>query len=69
GFSYRLRTLFGADQNLRIGLYNAYNRKNPLYYQLKTELVVENGRLTEKKSFVGVQLLPVLPSLSYSLRF
>ncbi|MBV6425746.1 MAG: hypothetical protein KIPDCIKN_00230 [Haliscomenobacter sp.] len=69
GLSYRLRSLFGADQNLRIGLYNAYNRKNPLYYQLKTELVVENSRLTEKKSFVGVQLLPVLPSLSYSLRF
>ncbi len=69
GLGYRLNPLFGAEQTLRIGVYNAYNRKNPLYYQLKTELVVTDGRLKEKKSFVGVQLLPVLPSLSYSLRF
>ncbi len=51
-------------QLLKIGLYNAYNRKNPLYYRLK-EKVDQPG----EKEFVQVTLLPILPSLHYSFTF
>jgi len=51
-------------QLLKMGVANAYNRKNPLYYRLK-----EKRDGSGEKEFVQVSLLPILPSLSYSLRF
>lgn len=53
-----------SKQILKFGLYNAYNRKNPLYYRLKDK-VDQPG----EKEFVQVTLLPILPSLSYSITF
>ncbi len=53
-----------SRQILKIGLYNAYNRKNPLYYRLKDKV----GQPGEKE-FVQVTLLPILPSLNYSISF
>lgn len=69
GMSIRLDPLWGLQQSLRLGVYNVYNRRNPLYFKIKSDLAIENGRLVERKSLVGVQLLPVLPSLSYALRW
>ncbi len=51
-------------QLLKVGLYNAYNRKNPLYYRLKDK-VDQPG----EKEFVQVTLLPILPSINYSVTF
>jgi len=51
-------------QLLKMGVANAYNRKNPLYYRLK-----EKRDGSGEKEFVQVSLLPILPSLSYSLVF
>ncbi len=58
---------FGHTFN--IGVYNAYNRRNPLYYNLRTQIENPNGQLRETKQFVQVWLIPIAPSLSYSLRF
>ena len=50
-------------QTLRIGVYNAYNRANAYYaYEYKDPF----SALTEERQ---VRSLPVLPSLSYSIRF
>ncbi|MFN7116085.1 MAG: carboxypeptidase-like regulatory domain-containing protein [Saprospiraceae bacterium] len=54
---------------VNIGVYNAYNRRNPLYYDLRTKFVTEGEELKETKEVVQVWLLPVLPSVSYSIRF
>jgi len=53
-----------GQQLLKIGVANAYNRKNPLYYRLK-----EKRDGSGEKEFVQVSLLPILPSLSYNLLF
>ena len=52
------------QQILKIGVYNIYNRKNPLYFRLRN-IPNTNG----EKEFVQVTLLPITPSLSYSVRF
>lgn len=51
-------------QLLKVGLYNAYNRKNPLYYRLK-----DKTDQPGEKEFVQVTLLPILPSMNYSFTF
>lgn len=54
---------------INAGVYNAYNRRNPLYYNIRTQIDNVDNQLQQTKSFVQVWLLPALPSLSYSLRF
>ncbi len=54
---------------LNVGLYNAYDRRNPLYFNLQTKFVNEGGELKETKEFVQVWLLPILPSVNYSIKF
>ena len=49
---------------LKLGVYNIYNRKNPLYYRLK-----EKADGSGEREFVQVTLLPILPSLSYSVKW
>lgn len=53
-----------GQQILKFGVYNLYNRKNPLYFRLRDK---PNGN--GEKEFVQVTLLPITPSLSYSVRF
>ncbi|HOY16935.1 MAG TPA: carboxypeptidase-like regulatory domain-containing protein [Haliscomenobacter sp.] len=59
----------GIAHHFQFGAYNAYSRRNPLYYQLRTIYVEEDGRLKEEKVFTGVHLLPFLPSINYSVKF
>lgn len=47
-----------------LGLYNAYNRNNPFYTEL-----VRNKETDGKFEFRQLSLLPVLPTLSYSISF
>lgn len=54
---------------INIGLYNAYNHQNPLYYDIRTQIVKESDELKERKEYTQVLLLPMLPSVSYSVRF
>ncbi|MEM6378292.1 MAG: TonB-dependent receptor, partial [Bacteroidota bacterium] len=57
----------GLQYHLYAGLTNIYNRANPLYYRLSSEVGIQNGQLTQFKRFVGVQLLPILPSVNFSV--
>lgn len=54
---------------LNAGLYNAYNRNNPLYYDVRRVLVNQNNVLVTRYNFVEVQLTPMLPTISYRLGF
>jgi len=57
------------DHTFSAGVYNLYNRKNPVYYDLRTQLLNRNNELRERKKFVQVWLIPVFPYLNYSIRF
>jgi len=54
---------YKGQQMLKIGVYNAYNRKNPLFYRLREK---EDG---SGREFTQVSLLPILPSFSYAYQF
>jgi hypothetical protein len=54
---------------LNIGIYNVYNRNNPLYYDIRRFLVNQQNTLTTRYRFVEVQLAPILPSVSYQVKF
>lgn len=49
------------------GLFNAYNRKNPFYYYLEAsnDFVNQGQRIDLKKK----SLFPILPSISYNIKF
>lgn len=65
-FSFHTRKIL---HNINVGVYNAYNRRNPIYYELRNKFVTVGEALKETKEVVQVWLLPVLPSVSYSIRF
>ncbi|MEZ4986067.1 MAG: TonB-dependent receptor [Saprospiraceae bacterium] len=54
---------------LNLGIYNVYNRNNPLYYDVRRFLVNQNNVLATRYQFVEVQLAPILPILSYQFGF
>lgn len=54
---------------LNVGVYNAYNRNNPLYYDVRRFLINQQGVLFTGYQFVEVQLTPILPIISYQLAF
>ena len=50
-----------GQRTLSIGIYNVYNRKNPLFLQFET---VDN-----QVKLVKYSLFPIIPSISYSFKF
>ena len=54
---------------INVGAYNLYNRKNPLYYDLRNRYTNVNNSLIAISEFVQVWLLPILPSVSYQFSF
>ncbi len=69
GFQFKKQTNWG-ERSWHLGLYNAYNRKNPYYYFFETELISDNGGpllpLVKLKQF---SLFSMLPSISYHFSF
>ncbi len=57
------------SHGLKAGVYNVYNRQNPLYYDLRPTMEVKNGGLREGKQLVQVTLAPILPYFNYTIRF
>ena len=51
-------------QKMTIGVYNAYNRKNPLFVELR-----RNPAVPTKLEEYGTRLFSIMPSFSYSLSF
>ena len=63
--TYQLKTSWG-EQEFVAGVYNAYNRLNPVYYLL-VDRPNEQGVLVPQYS--QLSLLPIVPSLRYRVRF
>ena len=53
-----------------VGLYNVYDRHNPVYYDTRREWTVEDNQLPrETRSYRQVYIAPLVPTLSYQLTF
>ena len=54
------------ERTWEIGLYNAYNRRNPFFYDISEETLANGNKKTSLKRY---SLFPVLPSVSYNFKF
>jgi outer membrane cobalamin receptor len=53
-----------------IGVFNVYNRKNPFYIDIRTKSSYDNNyRELRKYEYVQYSLFPIIPSISYQLKF
>ena len=81
---YRLKPNHRVDLNLHtvlpgkqgrfthaidVGLYNAYDRHNPVYYETRKDWSVQNNQLESDQKYLQVFVAPLLPALSYQLTF
>lgn len=55
-----------GERTWELGVYNAYNRVNPFYYDTTTQ-TQPNGTRNQQLTRYG--LFPVIPSLSYAFKF
>jgi hypothetical protein len=63
-FSFVKNTRWG-ERRWILGVYNAYNRKNPFYVDIKTK----HNEAGAYNQFVQYSLFPIIPSISYSFKF
>ncbi|MFA6260524.1 MAG: TonB-dependent receptor [Bacteroidia bacterium] len=56
----------GINSTIELSVYNVYNRANPFFYQIENEDAI-NG--TGKRILQKVSLFPVIPSVSWSVKF
>ena len=75
-YYHRLDLAFNAafpgtrfDQALSFGLYNLYNRENPLYYDVLTRIASDGEQLLTTKRANQVNFIPLLPYVNYSVKF
>lgn len=54
------------ERTWEFGLYNAYNRRNPFFYDISEETLANGNKKTSLKRY---SLFPVLPSISYNFKF
>ncbi|MEO0731222.1 MAG: TonB-dependent receptor [Bacteroidota bacterium] len=60
----------GAQRHvLDVGIYNVYNRHNPIYYDIRKNYFVRASELIADRQFVQVFLAPITPTLAYHLTF
>ena len=52
-----------------LGLYNVYNRHNPVYYETRPEYTLDESGPVGQDRFYKIFVAPVLPTLSYHLTF
>jgi len=64
GFNFRTEYDWGHSL-LTIGLYNSYNRQNTFY----RDIIVDLGNPEQPVRFEDITILPVLPTISYSISF
>ncbi len=54
------------ERTWEISIYNAYNRKNPFFYQLNTKVDANNQTINILQRY---SIFPVIPSFSYNFKF
>lgn len=57
------------ERTWELGFYNAYNRRNPFFYNIDSESVTDGSVTRSKKSLKRYSLFPILPYFSYNFKF
>ncbi len=71
GFTYKHERDSGKYREWKFGVYNLFNRKNPLYLDLQAASYIQRGtnRSLIPPRIKGLSLLPFLPYISYQWTF
>lgn len=56
-------------QSISFDIYNLYNRKNPYYYKINESIADPNNPNIRIIKLQSVSLFPIIPTLSYSIKF
>ena len=67
GISFHKEKKWGT-RTWRLGLYNAYNRRNPFYYDLNRRSDPDQGQQGDLV-LTQLSLFPIMPSVSYGVEF
>ena len=62
GINFKKLTRWG-ERIINLSLYNAYSRRNPFFYEMRTDWSTGNRNL------VQYSLFPIIPAVSYSFKF
>ncbi len=65
GVNYKFKTGRFSHQ-FGVGVYNLYNNRNPLYYQIRSRYIEQD---VLEYYFVQVLIAPILPSINYLIKF
>lgn len=57
------------ERTWEFGVYNAYNRRNPFFYDIAEQTTTNGSTTTTKTTLKRYSLFPVLPSFSYNFKF
>ncbi len=57
-----------VEHAFSLGIYNVYNRKNPIYYDVESNYVSSGENLTNRRRFKQVFIPGLLPMISYHLK-
>lgn len=66
GFNFRRTTKRGNESIWNLSIYNAYCRMNPMFAMVSTKIV--EGKV-EEYEYLTLDVLPIIPTFSYTLRF
>ena len=58
-----------ATHTIDVGIYNAYSRHNPIYYDIQTTYFSRDEQLIADRDFVQVYLAPITPTFAYKINF
>ncbi|MBB4078146.1 hypothetical protein GGR28_000747 [Lewinella aquimaris] len=73
-FDLNLHTTLSAPgskftHSIDVGVYNLYNRHNPVYFETRPEYYIDEDELLSRTQFYQIFVAPLLPVLSYHLTF
>ena len=71
GVNFHKRTKRGSQRTWNVSIYNVYNRLNPFYVYVwdETSMNHETGERKTKNVLRQATLFPIIPSVSYTIKF
>ncbi|MDO5607689.1 MAG: TonB-dependent receptor [Capnocytophaga sp.] len=70
GIQFHKRTKRNFQRTWDISVYNVYSRRNPFFYQISSKQVEQaGGGKVQKNILEQYSIFPIIPSVTYSLKF
>jgi outer membrane cobalamin receptor len=68
GLNFHKKNSWG-ERTISVGAYNVYNRKNPFFLSVVNDTNIQNGVPVISRVVQQTSLFPIIPSISYKVKF